>query len=187
MHQPALVVADGAPGVWRVIGELWPDASMQHSVRCALAEACAGLGEAERRDLRARFGTALETARSGSEARQQLETVLAGFREAAPARIAVLARRLERLTAHLAFPAEHRRTLRSATVMQRALAPIAAAKRPVDELPGDADTVALVWAVLDLGARTARRLPMPLHAAAQLDQLRRRHMPTTEASAAPEA
>ena len=187
MHQPALVVADGAPGVWRVIGELWPDAAMQHSVRCALGEACAGLGEAERRDLRARFGNALETARSGSEACQQLETVLADFREAAPARIAVLARRLERLTAHLAFPAEHRRTLRSATVMQRALAPIAAAKRPVDELPGDADTVALVWAVLDLGARTARRLPMPLHAAAQLDQLRRRHMPTTEASAAPEA
>jgi hypothetical protein len=187
MHQPVLVVADGAPGVWRVIHELWPDAGMQHCTRSALDEACESLGERERRDLRSRVGTALETARSGSEARHRLEAVVAAFRGAAPARMAVLARRLDRLTAHLAFPVEHRRTLRSATVLQRALAPIKASGQPVGALPGDADAVALVWALLELGARTARRLPMPLHAAAQLDQLRRRHIPTTEASAAPEA
>jgi hypothetical protein len=187
LHQPALVVADGAPGVWRVIRELWPDAALQHCTRSALAEACEGLGEAAARDLRARFGAALEGARSGSEATQQLESVVADFREEAPARMAVLTRRLDRVTAHVAFPAEHRRTVRSATVLQRALAPIAAGRRPVDDLPAGADAVALVWAVLDLGARKARRLPMPLHAAAQLDQLRRRHIPTTEASAAPEA
>src|SRR5205085_11369254 len=68
MHPPALVVADGAPGVWRVIRELWPDAATQQCVSCALDDACEGLSSVARRDLRARFTAALESARTSDEA-----------------------------------------------------------------------------------------------------------------------
>ena len=187
MHPPALVVADGAPGVWRVIRELWPDAATQQCVSCALDDACEGLSSSERRDLRARFTAALESARSAAEAQENLEAVLDDFRDEAPARMAVLGHRLERLTAHVAFPREHRRRLRSATVLDRALGWLAS-ERPAEQVPGGASDLALIWAVLDLGTRSARRMPMSIHAADQLDQLRRRPLAVhEEASSATEA
>jgi hypothetical protein len=173
MHPPALVVADGAPGVWRVIRELWPDAATQQCTQCALNDAAEGLDSSQRRDLRARFTAALESARSSAEAREQLEVVLDDFRDEAPARMAVLAHRLDRLTAHVDFPREHRRRLRSATVLDRALGWVAN-ERPVESLSSGASELALLWAVLDLGATGARRMPMSLHTVDQLDQLRRR-------------
>src|SRR4029077_16722893 len=69
LHPPVLVVADGAPGVWRVIRELWPEAATQHSVRHALAEACEGLSDDDRRTLRNRFGAGLDSPAPGSEGR----------------------------------------------------------------------------------------------------------------------
>ena len=187
LSAPALVVADGAPGVWRVISELWPDAATQHCSRHALAEVADALSDDARRDLRARVRSALESSRSSAEATRRLEEVLDDHRDEAPAQMAILHQRLERLTAHLAFPREHRRVLRSATVLQRALAPLAEDVGSSRRLPGDVSALALAWAVLDLGAPAARRLPMPLHAAAQLDRLRRRHMPIHDASGTPEA
>jgi len=186
LNAPALVVADGAPGVWRVIGELWPDAAMQHCTRHALGEVTDALGDDARRDLRARFRDVLESARSGAEAMRRLEGILDDHRAAAPAQMAILHQRLERMTAHLAFPREHRRVLRSATLLQRALAPLGEDVGSAQRLPGDVSALALAWAVLDLGSPSARRLPMPLHAAAQLDRLRRRHLPIHDASGTPE-
>jgi hypothetical protein len=172
MHPPVLVVADGAPGVWRVARELWPAAALQQSLSHALTEAADGLAEADARDLRTRVSAVLEDARSSAEATEQLEAIVEELRDEAPARMAVLARRIERLTTHLAFPPEHRRRLRSADALQRA----------VGEL-GDIDaSVALVWAVLTRNTEAARRMAMSLHAAAQLDQLRRRPTPIHEAS-----
>ena len=98
--------------------------------------------------------------------------------------MAVLGHRLERLTAHVAFPKEHRRRIRSATVLERALGWLAS-EQPAEDLPAGATAVALVWAALDLGADSARRLPMSLHAVDQLEQLYRRpvSIPTTTSSA----
>jgi putative transposase len=167
MHTPVLIVADGAPGVWRVAGELWPEAATQQSLSHALAEATEGLPETDARDLRTRFAAVLEDARSIAEATEQLELIVDEQREAAPARMAVLSRRLERLTAHLAFPAEHRRRLRSADALQR----------PLGEFAGSVAPVALVWSALQRNTEGARRMAMSMHAAAQLDQLRRRPAP----------
>jgi hypothetical protein len=164
MHPPVLIVADGAPGVWRVARELWPEAAQQQSLSHALAEATEGMSSSEGRDLRNRFAAVLEDARSEQEANERLEQIVEELRDNAPARMAVLSRRLERLTAHLAFPAEHRRRVRSADALQRTLA----------ELGGIDASVPLVWAVLRRNTEAARRMAMSLHAAAQLDQLRRR-------------
>jgi hypothetical protein len=99
--------------------------------------------------------------------------------------MAVLGHRLERLTAHVAFPKEHRRRLRSATVLERALGWLAS-EQPAEDLPAGANAVTLAWAVLDLGTENAKRLPMSLHAMDQLEQLTRRSVPvrTPEISSA---
>jgi hypothetical protein len=164
MHPPALIVADGAPGVWRVARELWPQAATQQSLSHALGEASEDLTAGEARELRTRFTAALEEARSATEAQAALEDIVDDLRETAPARMAVLSRRIERLTAHLAFPAEHHRRLRSADVVHRALA----------DLSGTAGPMPLVWAVLDRNTKSARRMAMSLHAVSQIDRLRRR-------------
>jgi transposase-like protein len=167
MHPPVLIVADGAPGVWRVARELWPDAALQQSLSHALAEAADGLSANDARDLRTRVSAVLEDAKSVAEANDQLESIVDELRDESPARMAVLGRRIERLTAHLAFPAEHRRRLRSADALQRALGELGSVDAPV----------ALVWAVLTRNTEAARRMAMSLHAAAQLDQLRRNPTP----------
>ena len=176
MHPPALVVADGAPGVWRVACELWPVATAQHSLSHALAEACEGLSDSDARELRAGVDRVLETARSVDEAQAMLEVVADQYREESPAGMAVLARRLDRLAAHLAVPAEHRRRVRSADLLQRTLGEVAGSSAPIE----------IVWSVLDRSTRGARRMAMSMHAAAQLEQLRRRPIPVHEASAIPE-
>src|SRR4051812_4740223 len=176
MHTPALIVADGAPGVWRVARELWPEATPQHSLSHALAEACEELSADEARELRAGFDKVLEEARSVDEAQAMLEVVIDEYREASPANMAVLARRLDRLAAHLAVPAEHRRRVRSADQLQRTLGELAGSTAPLE----------LVWAVLDRNTRNTRRMAVSMHAVAQLEQLRRRPIPVHETSVIPE-
>jgi hypothetical protein len=163
---PALVIADGAPGVWRTVGELWPEAAQQQSLTHALAEAAEGLSDRDARELRNGFAAALEGARSAEEATGKLEEIVDALRDEAPARMAVLARRIERLTAHLDYPTEHHRRIRSADALQRGLS----------EVGVDA-SVPLVWTVINRNTEGARRMAMSLHAAARIDQLRRRPAP----------
>jgi putative transposase len=167
MPAPALVIADGAPGVWRTVGELWPEAAQQQSLAHALAEAAEGLSDRDARELRNGFAHALEGARTAEEATGKLEDIVEALRDEAPARMAVLTRRIERLTAHLDFPIEHHRRIRSADALERGLGEI-----------GSIDaSVPLVWTVIQRNTEGARRMAMSLHAAARIDQLRRRPAP----------
>jgi putative transposase len=166
MPAPALVIADGAPGVWRTVSELWPEAAQQQSLMHALAEAAEGLSDRDARELRNGFAAALEGARSADEATGKLEEIVESLRDEAPARMAVLARRIERMTAHLDFPTEHHRRIRSADALQRGLSEV-----------GIDASVPLVWTVINRNTEGARRMAMSLHAAARIDQLRRRPAP----------
>jgi hypothetical protein len=84
MRQPALVIADGAPGIWKAVAELWPKA---HSQRCtvhALRNVTAKLPERHHREIKARWWRVFDEAASPAEASAGLRAIVADYRGAYP-------------------------------------------------------------------------------------------------------
>jgi acyl-coenzyme A synthetase/AMP-(fatty) acid ligase len=74
---PALVVADGAPGLWKAVRELWPLADQQRCTVHALRNVTAKLPERHHREVKARWWNVFDDAASPAEARRGLEAIVA--------------------------------------------------------------------------------------------------------------
>jgi putative transposase len=72
LRPPALLVADGAPGLWKAARELWPDALEQRCTVHALRNVTKKLPERLHRELKARYWRILDEASSAAEARAGL-------------------------------------------------------------------------------------------------------------------
>src|SRR5215207_256719 len=62
MRAPALIIADGAPGIWKATGELWPGAVEQRCTVHALRNITSKLPERHHREVKARYWQALDEA-----------------------------------------------------------------------------------------------------------------------------
>jgi len=113
MNAPALVVADGAPGLWKAASELWPRADEQRCTVHALRNVTAKLPERHHREVKARWWKTFDEAASPAEARRGLEAIIADYRAAYPSAMAVIARDIDTLVCHLRWPSEHRKRIRS--------------------------------------------------------------------------
>ena len=111
LNQPALVVADGAPGLWKAARELWPGADEQRCTVHALRNVTAKLPERHHREVKARWWKAFDEGSSPAEARRGLEGIVADYRSAYPSAMAVIERDLDGLVAHLRWPSEHRKRI----------------------------------------------------------------------------
>jgi transposase-like protein len=84
LNAPAPIVADGAPGLWKAMRQLWPTADQQrctvHAVRCVTAK----LPERHHRDLKARWWKLFDEAASPAQARRGLEAIVADHRTSYP-------------------------------------------------------------------------------------------------------
>src|SRR6266516_3885577 len=69
LKPPALIVADGAPGLWKAARELWPDALEQRCTVHALRNVTKKLPERLHHELKARYWRILDEASSAAEAR----------------------------------------------------------------------------------------------------------------------
>src|SRR3954452_9855176 len=70
LRAPALIVADGAPGLWKAARELWPDAEEQRCTVHALRNVTGKLPERHHRDLKARWWQVFDDAASAADARR---------------------------------------------------------------------------------------------------------------------
>ena len=115
--RPALAGADRRRrGARPVEGgqELWPDADEQRCTVHALRNVTAKLPERHHREVKARWWKTFdEEATSAAEARRELEAIVADYRSAYPSAMAVIERDLDALVAHLRWPSEHRKRIRS--------------------------------------------------------------------------
>src|SRR5215218_8169780 len=68
MRVPALIVADGAPGLWKAARELWPGALEQRCTVHALRNVLKKLPERLHRELKARYWRILDEATSAADA-----------------------------------------------------------------------------------------------------------------------
>jgi putative transposase len=177
MRAPALVVADGAPGLWKAARELWPAALEQRCTVHALHNVTKKLPERLHRELKQRYWRILDEASSVAEARAGLLALAADYRAAYPAAAAVIERDLHALVCHLRFPSEHRKRIRSTNLLERTFVEVRRRTKVIGRFPGETSALCLIWAVLELSSRGWRGVVMTPCAVAEIERLRRSAAP----------
>src|SRR5215218_7248624 len=173
LRPPALVVADGAPGLWKAARELWPAALEQRCTVHALRNVTKKLPERLHRELKARYWRILDEAGSAAEARASLLALVADYRAAYPAAMAVIERDLDALVRHLRFPSEQRKRIRSTNLLERTFVEVRRRTKVIGRFPGETSALCLIWAVLELSSRGWRGVVMTPRAVAEIERLRR--------------
>lgn len=173
MRAPALVVADGAPGIWKAVGELWPLACRQRCTVHALRNVLAKLPERHHREVKARYWKVLDEAGSPAEAKQGLIALAADYRRAYPSAMAVIERDVDELVAHLRFPLVHRKRTRSTNLLERTFVEVRRRTKVIGRFPGETSALSLIWAVLELSSRGWRGVEMSPRTVAEIERIRR--------------
>jgi putative transposase len=181
LRPPAMSVADGAPGLWKAVRELWPTAEEQRCTVHALRNVTAKLPERHHRDLKARWWQVFDDATSPADGRRGLQAIIADYRAAYPSAMAVIERDLHALVAHLRWPAEHRKRIRSTNLLERTFVEVRRRTKVIGRFPGETSALSLIWAVLELSSRGWRGVVMTPRSVAEIERLRRRqHTDATE-------
>src|SRR5271157_1566934 len=167
MRSPALVIADGAPGIWKAVSELWPTALGQ---RCTVT---AKLPERHHQELKARWWKIFDDARSPAEAARELQGIIADYKSAYPSAMAVIERDLPALVVHLRFPSEHRKRIRTTNLLERTFVEVRRRTKVIGRFPGETSALSLIWAVLELSSRGWRGVKMNPKTVAEIERLRR--------------
>jgi transposase-like protein len=153
-------VADGAPGLIRAIGELWPGADRQRCTVHRLRNVLAKLPDRDELQARVRaaYWAALDAAATPAEAEQGLRALVGWLKREYPTAAACLAEDLAALTVHLAYPLRLRRRLRSTYLLERSLGEVRRRTKVIGRFPGESSCLTLAWAVMDLVIASAKGL-----------------------------
>lgn len=185
MRAPALIIADGAPGIWKATRELWPAAIEQRCTVHALRNITSKLPERLHREVKARYWQVLDEATSASEAKAGLLALAGDYRRAYPSAMKTIDEHADQLVAHLRFPLEHRKRTRSTNLLERTFVEVRRRTKIIGRFPGETSALSLIWAVLELASRGWRGITMTPKAVAEIERLRRRRV-ATETPATPE-
>jgi transposase-like protein len=169
---PALVVADGAPGLWKAVTEAWPRALGQRCTVHKLRNLLAKLPERLHREVKARYWAAFEE-RTPDAASVKLQALAAEYAAAYPSFARSLEQDLDALVVHLRFPYEHRKRTRSTNLLERTFVEVRRRTKVIGRFPGEASALSLIWAVLELASRGWRGVTMTPKAVAQIERFRR--------------
>jgi transposase-like protein len=173
MRPPALIIADGAPGIWKATRELWPDAIEQRCTVHALRNITSKLPERLHREVKARYWAVLDEATSASDAKAGLLALAGDYRSAYPSAMRTIIEHVDQLVAHLRFPLEHRKRTRSTNLLERTFVEVRRRTKIIGRFPGETSALSLIWAVLELASRGWRGITMTPKAVAQIERLRR--------------
>ncbi len=178
LRPPALIIADGAPGLWKATRELWPAALEQRCTVHVLRNVTKKLPERLHRELKTRYWRILDEATTVADARDSLLALTADYRRAYPAAMTVIERDLDALVCHLRFPTAHRKRIRSTNLLERTFVEVRRRTKVIGRFPGETSALSLVWAVLELTSRGWRGVVMTPRAVAEIERLR--HGQTSE-------
>lgn len=173
LRSPALVIADGAPGIWKAVREIWPDALEQRCTVHALRNVTSKLPERHHQEIKARWWKTFDDARSPGEARRELQSIIEDYRAAYPSAMAVIEHDLPALITHLRFPSQHRKRIRTTNLLERTFVEVRRRTKVIGRLPGETSALSLIWAVLELTSRGWRGVKMNPKTVAEIERLRR--------------
>ena len=173
MRAPALIIADGAPGIWKATRELWSAAIEQRCTVHALRNITSKLPERLHREVKARYWAILDEAASASDAKAGLLALAGDYRRAYPSAMKTIDEHVDQLVAHLRFPLEHRKRTRSTNLLERTFVEVRRRTKIIGRFPGETSALSLIWAVLELASRGWRGITMTPRAVAEIERLRR--------------
>jgi transposase-like protein len=179
LRAPALVIADGAPGIWKAVRELWPQALEQRCTVHALRNVTSKLPERHHQEVKARWWKAFDDARSPAEASRELQGIIADYKTAYPSAMAVIEADLPVLVTHLQFPSGHRKRIRTTNLLERTFVEVRRRTKVIGRFPGETSALSLIWAVLELSSRGWRGVKMNPKTVAEIERLRRQLRDTT--------
>jgi putative transposase len=179
MNAPGLICADGAPGLWKAARELWPHADEQRCTVHALRNVTSKLPERHHTEVKARWWKTFDQAASPAEARRELEAIIADYRTAYPSAMAVIERDLDALVAHLRWPSEHRKRIRTTNLLERTFVEVRRRTKVIGRFPGETSALSLIWAVLELSSRGWRGVLMTPKTVAKIERVRRQQNQST--------
>src|SRR4051812_32072484 len=174
MRAPALVIADGAPGIWKATRELWPGAIEQRCTVHALRNITSKLPERLHREVKTRYWAILDDATSASDAKAGLLALAGDYRRAYPSAMRVVDEHVDQLVGHQRFPLEHRKRIRSTNLLERTFVEVRRRTKIIGRFPGETSALSLIWAVLELSSRGWRGVVMTPRSVAEIQRLRRR-------------
>ena len=177
MRAPALIIADGAPGIWKATRELWDVAIEQRCTVHALRNITSKLPERLHREVKTRYWVVLDEATSPSDAKAGLLALAGDYRHAYPSAMRTIDDHADQLVAHLRFPLEHRKRTRSTNLLERTFVEVRRRTKIIGRFPGETSALSLIWAVLELASRGWRGITMTPRAVAHIERLRRGHQP----------
>ncbi len=160
MRAPALIVADGAAGIWKATRELFEHAAEQRCTVHALRNLTSKLPERLHREVKARYWQVLDDAVSAAEAKAGLLALAGDYRTAYPSAMRVIDDNIDQLVAHLRFPLEHRKRTRSTNLLERTFVEVRRRTKIIGRFPGETSALSLIWAVLELASRGWRGITM---------------------------
>lgn len=170
---PALVIADGAAGIWKATRELWPGALEQRCTVHALRNVTAKLPERHQAAFKAAWWRSFDEAVSPAEAKAALIALADEYRAAYPSAMKTIDEHQDQLAAHLRFPSEHRKRLRSTNLLERTFVEVRRRTKVIGRFPGETSALTLIWAVLELTSRGWRGVTMTPRAVAEIERIRR--------------
>ena len=173
MRSPALIVADGAPGIWKATRELFEHAAEQRCTVHALRNLTSKLPERLHREVKARYWQILDDATNAAEAKAGLLALAGDYRTAYPSAMRVIDEHVDQLVCHLRFPLEHRKRTRSTNLLERTFVEVRRRTKIIGRFPGETSALSLIWAVLELSSRGWRGVTMTPKAVAQIERIRR--------------
>ena len=95
------------------------------------------LPERHHRELKARWWQVFDDAASVADARRGLEAIVADYRAAYPSAMAVITDNLDALVAHLRWPSEHRKRIRSTNLLERTFVEVRRRTKVIGRFPGE--------------------------------------------------
>jgi transposase-like protein len=98
--------------------------------------------------------------------------------------MAVIERDLDALVAHLRWPSEHRKRIRSTNLLERTFVEVRRRTKVIGRFPGETSALSLIWAVLELSSRGWRGVVMTPKTVAEIERLRRQPATTHSDAAA---
>lgn len=182
LRAPWLVISDGAPGLIKAIGELWPEADRQRCTVHRIANIVVKLPDVGelRAQVRAAYWAALDEASDAADADRRLRALVGQLEREYPSAAACLADDLPALCAHLRYPLRLRRRLRSSNLLERSLEEVQRRVKVIGRFPGETSCLSLTWAVLDLFIAGAHGLGLSELDLQQLERLREERSRTSE-------
>jgi transposase-like protein len=181
MRAPALIVADGASGIWKATRELFEHAAEQRCTVHALRNITSKLPERHHREVKSRYWQILDDATSAAEAKAGLLALAGDYRTAYPSAMRVIDDHVDQLVAHLRFPLER---TRSTNLLERTFVEVRRRTKIIGRFPGETSALSLIWAVLELASRGWRGVTMTPKAVAQIERIRRGQTATADHSTA---